>query len=86
MVIAMTLIETIATRLRALRIEKGYTCDRAAKAIGYKSGCQVSQIESPNKQNIHSLQTLLMLADFYGVSLDYLCGRTEERNFRKRNL
>ena len=62
-------------RLTELRRQYGYTQGKAAEKIGigrstlnnYENG-----IREPN------IETLSILADFYGVSVDYLLGRSDD--------
>ena len=65
---------TFAERLRILRSERGFTQKDVYTAIGvapivyqrYEYG------RSPSYEN------LLALADYFDVSLDYLCGRSDD--------
>lgn len=86
--------EKTAKRLKELRIEKGFTYYSLAKAIneryGGKSITQTTlkylEIADP-EQNPKlyekgfgvKVSTLLMLADFYNVSVQYLIGTTDTR-------
>lgn len=57
-------------RLKELRMQKGLTQTETAKRIGIPrlnyNKYELEQVEP-------SIQTLFQIADFYGVSLDYLC-------------
>ena len=59
-------------RLKELRIEKGLSCRQLAQEIGV-SGSSIVRWE--NEQNDILAELLLKLADFFGVSIDYLLGR-----------
>lgn len=63
-------------RLKLLRIEKGMTQQAMADFLG-KTSRHYQAMES-GEINIPGL-TLIKLADFFEVSLDYLVGRSEER-------
>lgn len=63
--------------LKLLRIEKGLSQKQLAEKVN------VSQ-QSINKYENHdvepNLETLCMLADFFGTSVDYLIGHTDIKN------
>ena len=61
-------------RLRDLRQAAGYSQSDVAEAIGVSSD-SVTKYEHGQAP---SLQVAVRLAEFFGVSLDYLLGRTEE--------
>jgi len=63
-------------RLKLLRIEKGMTQQAMADFLG-KTSRHYQDMES-GKINIPGL-TLIKLADFFEVSLDYLVGRSDDR-------
>lgn len=67
--------ETIKNRISTLREELGLTQAQLAKKVFL---CQrnVSRAESGNC----SLATIITFADFFGVSIDYILNRTDERN------
>lgn len=81
----------IAQRLRQLRKEAGLTRDGLSKAIEKKSGFSISkqmfdQYEVLNQENAKwdsvsgmSLEKLYYIADFYGVSTEYVLGLTDIR-------
>lgn len=60
-------------RLRELRTRNGNKQSTLAKLI-HRSPCSISNYE--NGINSPDLETLVQIADFYGVSTDYLLGRT----------
>lgn len=66
----------LTTRLRVLRAEKNVTQEDLARETGI-SYRAYNPIE--NGKAVPSLQTLLMLANYFDVSLDYLVGRSESR-------
>ena len=61
-------------RLRELRTRNGTRQSTLAKYI-HRSPCSISNYE--NGVNSPDLETLVRIADFYGVSTDYLLGRTD---------
>lgn len=63
-------------RLKLLRIEKGLKQTEMAEFVGCTEG-NYQKMEYGNI-NVPGL-TLIKLADFFNVSLDYLVGRTNER-------
>ncbi len=66
----------LSERLLALRHEKGLKQEDAAKEMGvaYRS---YRRYEGGEREPDAS--TLVLMADFYGVTIDYLVGRTDER-------
>ena len=68
--------EIFAARLLALRKEKGIAQQALAECLGV-SFHQVSKME--NGQRGASLEVACALADYFDVSLDYLCGRSDKR-------
>ena len=65
-------------RLRELRKEQGETQKQVAAAIGIGER-PYQYLESGEHRP--SLDTLIALADHFGVSLDYLAGRSDRREF-----
>jgi transcriptional regulator with XRE-family HTH domain len=63
-------------RLRSLRTEKNETQAQVAEAIGI-TWRQYQRFEVGT--NLPGYQNFCALADHFGVSLDYLAGRTDER-------
>lgn len=63
-------------RIRTLRKELGETQVQTAKAVGV-SGRYYQNLELG--ENLPGLECFIALADHFGVSLDYLAGRSEER-------
>ncbi len=67
----------LGQRLKLLRSEKGVTQRDMAEMLG-KTSRHYQDIES-GKINVPGL-TLIKLADYFEVSLDYLVGRSDERS------
>lgn len=65
--------------LKALREKHGISQQKLAVAIG------VSQ-QSINKYENHNIEpdidTLIAIADYFGTSVDYLIGRTDDTSYR----
>lgn len=60
--------------LRTLRLERKLTQAELQKQTGIEQAL-LSKYE--NGQRVPTTQALIALADFYGVSIDYLLGRTD---------
>ena len=83
--------EVLADRLRNLREEKDLSWDRLAEALKDQYGIQIHRdtLKFYEAKGNHSkagnnramkAEYLNCLADFYGVSVDYLLGRTDTRS------
>jgi len=66
----------LSERLRELRKERKETQVQVAKASGITDR-QYQRFEAG--ENLPGFENLCALADHFGVSLDYLAGRTDER-------
>ncbi len=75
----MELRDTLKKRLRLLRTERGETQAQVAQGIGV--GSQHYQ-KFEYGANLPNLENFIALADHFGVSLDYLAGRNEEKEPR----
>ena len=69
---------TIGERLKDLRVERKLTLEQLAAEVGISKSA-LDKYESDNGKDI-SPYSILVLADYYGVSCDYLMGRTETKN------
>lgn len=62
--------------IRSLRVDQGYTQKQIAELLGISqntySQYEIGVISYP-------VEALMKLADFYGVSVDYLLGRTNTK-------
>lgn len=67
-------MEEFATRLTLLMLEHGETQLSLAEAI---DGDNVSISRYVTRRAVPRLEMLIRIADHYGVSLDYLAGRTD---------
>ena len=63
-------------RIKELREERGLSQAKLAKELGVGTG-SVGMWEST--QEIPPVKKLLLIADYFGVSLDYLVGRSDVR-------
>ena len=63
-------------RIRSLRIDGGYTQQQIAEYLNVKQNTY-SQYEIGVLR--YPVDVILKLADFYGVSVDYLLGRTDKK-------
>lgn len=61
-------------RLRAIRMEKGKTQKQTAEALGMNLRSYQFYEQGASEPNIAKL---IVLADFFDVTLDYLMGRTD---------
>lgn len=71
----MEILQTMGTRVQALREEKGLTQKGMAEILG----CTTSHYQKIEygKVNIPTT-TLAFFADYFNVSTDYLLGRTDD--------
>lgn len=67
-------------KLKESRKKAGKSQQQAADILG-TTQMQISKWE--NQHQDITLQKAIILADFYGVSLDYLAGRTDNPDFVK---
>lgn len=69
--------EAFAKRLRELRKENSYTYPELAEKIG---GHRNTLIQYENQKRTPEIETILLFAEIFDVSLDYLLGLSDERN------
>ena len=67
-------------RLKVLRVERGFTQEQAAKAMEIP-GRSYQRLEMDGRKTHYD--TLIKIADFYGVSVDWLMGRTDRREVNR---
>ena len=66
--------------LKILRKSRGYT----QIAVQMKTGIEQALLSKfENGERIPPTETLMKLADFYNVSIDYILCRTDEPNIKK---
>lgn len=68
--------EILARRLKECRLEKGYT---QAQAAIYSDITEHAYQNYELMARQPKLEILIRIADVYGVSLDYLVGRTDKK-------
>ena len=68
-------------RLSELRIEKGLNMKEVAAALSLPYMTYVNWEKGAREPNS---EMMILLADFYGVSIDYLIGRTDDREVRRQ--
>ena len=67
-------------RLKILRAERGLTQDQAAKAMEMP-GRSYQRLERDGAKTHYD--TLIKIADYYDVSVDWLMGRTDKREVNR---
>ena len=66
--------------LKSLRKEKGYT----QIAVQMKTGIEQALLSKfENEERVPPTETLIKLAEFYNVSIDYVLCRTDKREINK---
>jgi transcriptional regulator with XRE-family HTH domain len=66
--------------LRKLRKEKGLS----QIAVQMQTGIEQALISKyENGERVPPTETLMQLADFYGVSMDYIMGRTDHKEINR---
>lgn len=66
--------------LKSLRKEKGYT----QIAVQMKTGIEQALLSKfENGERVPPTETLIKLAEFYNVSIDYILCRTDKREINK---
>ncbi|MBE6750539.1 MAG: helix-turn-helix transcriptional regulator [Ruminococcaceae bacterium] len=72
--------EIVKNNLKVLRKSKGYT----QIAVQMKTGIEQALLSKfENGERVPPTETLIRLADFYNVSIDYILCRTENPNIQK---
>ena len=74
---------TFGERLRELRKEKGKNQEELAK-IFFITKSSICKYEKDN--NFPSAQLIQSMSDYFGVSVDYLLGKTDKRNENKSRI
>lgn len=69
--------EIFSQRLKELRMEKGIPQVKIAELLGI-TGTQASDME--NNKTTTSLARLVLLAEFYGVTTDYILGLSDRKD------
>ena len=76
----MSLGDMMQINLRKLRKEKGLS----QIAVQMQTGIEQALISKyENGERVPPTETLMQLADFYGVSMDYIMGRTDRKEVNR---
>ena len=76
----MSLGDMMQNNLRKLRKEKGLS----QIAVQMQTGIEQALIsKNENGERLPPTETLMQLADFYGVSMDYIMGRTDREEINR---
>ena len=76
----MSLGDMMQNNLRKLRKEKGLS----QIAVQIQTGIEQALISKyENGERVPPTETLMQLADFYGVSMDYIMGRTDRKEINR---
>ena len=70
-------METFAQRLRELREEKQVTQKNLAEILGLNSRTTITNYEQNDREP--DFETLIKIAKYFEVSIDYLLGQTDKR-------
>lgn len=73
-------MEIFAERIRELRLERGLTQEAVGEIIGVKRYAVYSYEKG---RACPEMKGLVVLADYFGVSMDYLAGRTDRREVNR---
>ncbi len=68
--------KVFAERLKLLRTNRKITMQKLADEIGLKNKGTIGQFET--EITVPSSETLISLADFFDVPIDYLVGRSDD--------
>ena len=75
--------KVFSKRLKMLRIDRKLTMKELAAALRQKYNIEISYGSIANYERCHRVPTLNVLvdiSDFFGVSSDFLLGKTDEKN------
>ena len=76
----MSLGDMMQNNLRKLRKEKGLS----QIAVQMQTGIEQALISKyENGERVPPTESLMQLADFYGVSMDYIMGRTDRKEINR---
>ena len=76
----MSLGDVMKNNLKLLRKNRGYT----QNALQMKTGIEQALLSKfENGERVPPTETLIKLADFYNVSIDYILCRTDNPNIQK---
>lgn len=73
-------------RLKELRMERGQTLDEVAEGVNKMLGTKISRGQLSRferDENKASLENAIALSIYFGVSLDYMIGTSDDRQIRQ---
>ena len=73
-------MEIFAERIKDLRLERGLTQEAVGEIIGVKRYAVYSYEKG---RACPEMKGLVILADYFDVSIDYLTGRTDKREINR---
>ena len=73
-------MEIFAERIKNLRLERGLTQEAVGEIIGVKRYAVYSYEKG---RACPEMKSLVALADYFEVSMDYLAGRTDKREVNR---
>ena len=73
-------MEIFAERIRELRLERGLTQEKVGEIIGVKRYAVYSYEKG---RACPEMKSLVALAEYFDVSMDYLAGRTDKKEVNK---
>ena len=73
-------MEIFAERIKKLRLERGLTQEAVGEIIGVKRYAVYSYEKG---RACPEMKSLVALADYFDVSMDYLAGRTDKREVNR---
>ena len=73
-------MEIFAERIKNLRLERGLTQEAVGEIIGVKRYAVYSYEKG---RACPEMKSLVALADYFDVSMDYLAGRTDKREVNR---
>ena len=80
----MSLGDMMQNNLRKLRKEKGLSQIAVQMQTNDEFGIEQALISKyENGERVPPTETLMQLADFYGVSMDYIMGRTDRKEINR---
>lgn len=75
--IELPLLNNIGERIKTLRKRSGMTQEELSDKLGFHTKSAISKIEKGHREP--SIGTLILIADYFNVSVDFLLGRTVQK-------
>ena len=73
----------IYERINELCKERGTTYNAVCKAVGFKNSTVIGNLKS-RENSVLKADKLSLFANYFGVSADYILGKTDDRNADKK--